>query len=133
MIIVIVAERKTREKRAEKENEKSTKEENEGREKEERTRERESERERKGSSTQWALTWKPLCVPVVRMTRTVCSVSEQNAGCQRRCPLLCDSLLRISCWTVGQLLVSPFSRSSFSFVIVVYIMTDILTAELWCF
>ena len=32
----------------------------------------------------------------------------------------------------GQLLVSPFSRSSFTSVIVVYIMTVILTAELWC-
>ena len=32
----------------------------------------------------------------------------------------------------GQLLMSPFSQSSFSFVIVVYIMTVLLTTELYC-
>ena len=63
-------------------------------------------------------------------TQTLCLNSLHDVS--GFCPLLCDSLLRYLARQFGQLLVSLFSQSSFSFVIVVYIMTVILTAELWC-
>ena len=89
-----------------------------------------------GSSTQRALTWKSLCVPSsegdthsgsLLFVWTVCRMSSGV------CPLLCDSLLRLSCSTVWPAACVSFSsQSSFSFVMVVYIVTVILTAELCC-
>ena len=50
-----------------------------------------------GSSTQRALTWKSLCVPEMRMTRTVvaCFQSEQFAGEQRICPCAVLSFMSV--------------------------------------
>ena len=89
-----------------------------------------------GSSRLRALTRKSLCVPSIEggahsgsllFVWTVCRMSSGV------CPLLCDSLLRSSCWTVWPAACLSFSsQSSFSFVIVVFIMRVILTAELCC-
>ena len=71
--------------------------------------------------------------PVVEVTRTVvaCSLSEQFAGCPCVSLSFCDSLLRNLFDSLGQLLVSLFSQFLVSFVMVMYIMTVVLTAELW--
>ena len=73
--------------------------------------------------------------PVVRMTWTAvaCYLSEQFC----RMSVAFVHCFVTACFVYlarqfGQLLLSPFSQSSFCFVIVVYIMTVFLTAELWC-
>ena len=63
----------------------------------------------------------PLYSPVVRTARTAvaCSSSDSLQDISGFCP----------CWPAACV---SFSQSSFSFVMVVYSMTVILTAELWC-
>ena len=89
-----------------------------------------------GSSTQRALTWKSLCVPSgegdtnsgsLLFVKTHCMMSVAFVHCfVTVCCVSCSTVLT-SC------LCLLLSQSSFSFVMVVYIMTVMITAELWCF
>ena len=92
-----------------------------------------------GSSTQRALTWKSLCVPSsegdthrgsLLFVGTVCRITIAFVPVSRsRFVTVCCE----SCSTVWPAACVSFSQFSFSFVMVVHIMTVILTAALCCF
>ena len=70
--------------------------------------------------------------PIVRVPRTVALRLNRLQDVSGFCPVSRSRFVTVccvSCSTVGQLLVSPCSLSSFSFVVVMYLMTVILTAE----
>ena len=90
-----------------------------------------------GSSTQRALTWKSLCVPSGEddthsgSLLSVLNSLQENSGFvpvpfSRLCQLLRLLLDSLACYQMS------FFHSLFSFVMIVYVMTVILTAVLCC-